>query len=103
MTYGALYSYRKSSALERCLQSDRSRRCLVLDLEYPFARRLATKLEQAYAILVPDSARRVGAAAQLRGATHEDSRDLRPSLLGPAEGKEHHCQSERRVGRVCQK
>ena len=62
--------------------ADRRGRCHVLYLEYTFDRLLATKLEQVYAILVPDHARRVGTPAQLRGATHEDSRDLRPSLHG---------------------
>ena len=43
--------------------ADRRGRCHVLYFEYTFDRLLATKLEQVYAILVPDHSRRVGTAA----------------------------------------
>lgn len=55
--------------------ADRRGRCHTLHLEYVFDRLLATKLEQVYAALVPDNARRVGGSTGLRGATNEDSCD----------------------------
>ena len=82
--------------------ADRPGRSHTLHLEYVFDRLLATKLEQVYAVLVADNARRVGASTGLRGAIHEDSCDLCPSLLGPTERGEDDCQSDHGIDGVCQ-
>ena len=71
-----------------------------LHLEYVFDRLLATKLEQVYAVLVPDYARRVASSTGLGGANDEDSCDLRPSLLGAVEGRQDHCQSNGSVSGI---
>ena len=61
-------------------------------LEYAFDRLLVAKLEQVYQILVPDRVRVVGKGSKLIGVGDEDSGNLRPGILGQAEGEEHHCQ-----------
>jgi hypothetical protein len=61
-------------------------------LEYTFDRLLVAKLEQVYQILVPDRVRIVGDRSKLIGAGDEDGGNLRPGILGQAEGGEHHCQ-----------
>src|SRR6478752_8907022 len=68
-------------------------------LEYTFDRLLVAKLEQVYRTLVPDRVRVVGELApaqaggsKLIGAGDEDGGNLRPGILGQAEGGEHHCQ-----------
>ena len=61
-------------------------------LEYAFDRLLVAKLEQVYQILVPDRVRVVGYGSKLIGAGDEDGGDLRPGILGQAEGGERHCQ-----------
>lgn len=81
--------------------ADRHGRSQQVHLEYVFDRLLRMKLEQVYAILVPDNARRVGASTQLRGATtYEDSCHLYPRLLGSAERGQDHRQSDRSVDGV---
>ena len=83
--------------------ADRRRRSHEIYLEYTFDRLLATKLAQVYDILVPDRARRTGEPDGVKGASHEDCRDLRPSLIGSAKGGEHHRQPDGGVGGVCQR
>ena len=61
--------------------ANRHRRSQEIELEYAFDRLLATKLEQVYAILVPDRVRRVDEPTGLRGETHEDSRPSTPASL----------------------
>ena len=51
------------------------------ELEYAFDRLHSAKLEQAFAILVPNRERRVDEPTGPRGALNEDSRHLRPRLL----------------------
>lgn len=53
--------------------ADRHRRRPDIELEYTFDRLLATKLEQVYALLVPDRARRAGESAGVKGEPYEDS------------------------------
>ena len=76
-------------------------------LEYAFDRLLVAKLEQVYRTLVPDRVRVIGepAAAQagdskLIGAGDEDGGNLRPGILGQAEGGEHHRQPNGGADRV---
>jgi hypothetical protein len=64
----------------------------VVALEYAFDRLLGCKLEQAYKILVPEQARATGAGPRVKEEHDEDGRDLRPGVLGPAEGGQHDCQ-----------
>jgi hypothetical protein len=68
-------------------------------LEYTFDRLLVAKLEQVYRTFVPDRVRVVGEPApaqaggsKLIGAGDEDGGDLRPGIVGQAEGGEHHRQ-----------
>ena len=58
-----------------------------IHLEYCFDRLLDAKLEQVYAILVPDRTRRLSGSDSLRGDHHEDCGDLRTSVIGSAEGE----------------
>jgi hypothetical protein len=76
-------------------------------LEYAFDRLLVAKLEQVYQILVPNRVRVVGEPApaqaggsKLIGASDEDGGNLRPGILGQAEGGEHHCQPNGGADRV---
>ncbi len=76
-------------------------------LEYTFDRLLVAKLEQVYRTLVPDRVRVVGESApaqaggsKLIGAGDEDGGNLRPGILGQAEGGEHHCQPNGGADRV---
>jgi hypothetical protein len=82
--------------------ADRRRRDQV-QLEYVLDRLLATKLERVYEILVPDCARRASEPAQLRRKSCEDSRDLRPRVIGAAEGREDHRQPDRGIDGLCPK
>src|SRR5713226_9766062 len=68
-------------------------------LEYTFDGLLVAKLEQVYRTLVPDRIRVIGEPApaqakssKLIGAGDEDGGNLRPGILGQAEGGEHHRQ-----------
>jgi len=61
----------------------------VVQLDYTFDRLLERKLEQAYAILVPEHVRATGAGSRLKEEHGEDGRDLRPGVLGSAEGGQH--------------
>lgn len=72
----------------------------VVELEYAFDRLLSLKLEQAYQILVPEQARATGAGARFKDEQDEDGRDLRPSVLGSAEGGQHDCQLDSGTERV---
>lgn len=54
--------------------ANRHRRNHDIELEYVFDRRHASKLEQVFAILVPNRERRVDESTELRGVIHEDSR-----------------------------
>src|SRR5690349_7786481 len=74
---------RYASMAERRQQRD-------VRVEYSFDRLLVSKLEQVYQILVPDRVRIVGNGSKLIGPGDEDSSDLRPGILGQAEGGEHH-------------
>lgn len=54
-------------------------------LDYAFDRLLAAKLQNAYAILVPDRAHKVPQAHDV-GDEHEDCGSVRPGLRRAAEG-----------------
>ena len=54
-------------------------------LAYDFDRLLDAKLQNAYAILVPDQARKIPARAQNIGDDHEDRSHLRAGLRRAAE------------------
>ena len=76
-------------------------------LEYTFDRLLVAKLEQVYRTLVPDRVRAIGEPApvqaggsKLIGAGDEDGGDLRPGILGQAEGGEHHRQPNDGADRI---
>ena len=76
-------------------------------LEYTFDRLLVAKLEQVYRTLVPDRVRVIGEPAlaqaggsKLIGAGDEDGGNLRPGILGQAEGGEHHRQPNSGADRV---
>ena len=58
-------------------------------LDYAFDRLLASKLQHAYEILVPDQVRIVSGSI-LRGDGDEDRGDLRQSVLGQAKGRAYH-------------
>ncbi len=45
-----------------------------IELEYAIDRLHASKLEQVFAILIPNRERRVDESTELRGVIHEDSR-----------------------------
>jgi hypothetical protein len=81
--------------------ANRHRRSHGIELEYAFDRLHASKLEQVFAILVPNRERRVDEATGLRGVIHEDSRYLCPSLFGSTEGGEDHSESDGGADRVC--
>ncbi len=84
--------------------ADRRRRSPEISLEYTFDRLLASKLEQIYTILVPDHARLLGGLSELSGETlYENCRNLRPGIIGAAEGSEHDCKSDGGVSGVCEK
>ena len=68
--------------------------------EYCFDRLFGAKLEQVYDILVPDRTRRTGAPARVGGHGHEDSSDLCPGVLGPAEGGQDDRQPDGGAGGV---
>jgi hypothetical protein len=73
--------------------ANRHRRRHEIELEFAFDRLHATKLEQVFAILVPNRERRIDESTGLKGESHENSRDLRPCLFGSTEGGEDHSQS----------
>jgi hypothetical protein len=81
--------------------ANRHRRSHEIELQYAFDRLHAAKLEQVFAILVPNRRRRVTEPTGLRGEIHQERRNIRPSLFGPAEGGEDHSQSDSGVGGVC--
>jgi hypothetical protein len=69
-------------------------------LEYAFDRLHATKLEQVFAILVPNQERRIDVPTGLKGDNDENSRHLCPCLFGSTEGGEDHSQSDGDADRV---
>ncbi len=78
-------------------------------LDYTFDRMFTAKLQQAYEVLAPDRVRLVGLAAIGARQGDEDRSDLRPGVVGSAEGGQHDCQpdggaesvrSERRLQRA---
>ena len=70
-----------------------------IHLEFAFDRLLAAKLEQAYAVLVPDRVRVIG-CAKVTGAGNEDRGDLRTCIVGQTKGGEHDRQPDGGAGRV---
>jgi hypothetical protein len=81
--------------------ANRHRRSHEIELEYAFDRLQAIKLEQVFAILVPNQERRIDEPTGLKGESHENSRYLRPCLFGSTEGGEDHSQSDGSADRVC--
>jgi hypothetical protein len=81
--------------------ANRHRRSLCCELEFAFDRLHATKLEQVFAILVPNRERRIDESTGLKGESHENSRHLRPCLFGSTEGGEDHSQSDGGADRIC--
>ena len=87
----------------------RHRRSLCCELEFAFDRLHAAKLEQVFAILVPNRERRIDESTGLKGESHENSRHLRPCLpsamlrtgFGSTEGGEDHSQSDGGADRIC--
>ena len=65
-----------------------------IHLEHSFDRLHAAKLEQVYAILVPDCVRVAGKRGNLTGADDAGGSNLRPRILRQAEGGEHDCQPD---------
>jgi len=68
-------------------------------LDYAFDRLLATKLQQAYEILVPDQVRVVRDSG-LNGDGDEERGDLRKGILGQTERRKHDCEPNSRIGGV---
>ena len=81
--------------------ANRHRRSHEIELEFAFDRLHASKLEQVFAILVPNRERRIDEPTGLKGESHENSRHLCPSLFGSTEGGEDHSQSDGGADRVC--
>jgi hypothetical protein len=80
--------------------ANRPRRSHDIELEYCFDRLQATKLEQVFAILVPNRERRLDEFTELKGESRENSRNLRPCLFGSTEGGEYYSQSDGGADRV---
>ncbi|MDD5322125.1 MAG: recombinase zinc beta ribbon domain-containing protein [Methylococcales bacterium] len=72
-----------------------------IELEYAFDRLQATRLEQAFAILVPNRERHIDESTELKGESHENSRHLCPRLFGSAEGGEDASLPDGGADRVC--
>ena len=70
-------------------------------LDYAFDRLLATKLQQVYEILVSDRVRIVCNCSVLNGETNEIRGNLREGIVGQAEGREDHRESDRGADGVC--
>src|SRR5664279_3967723 len=81
--------------------ANRHRRSHDIELEYAFDRLQATKLEQAFAILVPNRERRIDESTGLKGESHENSRHICSCLFGSTAGGEDHSQSDGSPDRVC--
>jgi hypothetical protein len=81
--------------------ANRSWRSHDIELEYAFDRLQTTKLEQAFAILVPNWERRIDESTGLKGESHESSRHLCPRLFGLAEGGEDASLPDGGANRVC--
>jgi site-specific DNA recombinase len=56
-----------------------------VQFEHAFDRLLAVKLEQVYAILVPEWVRAIGVDQSVKGKRDEGCRDLRQSIFRAAE------------------
>jgi hypothetical protein len=71
-------------------------------LEHTFDRLFETRLELAYAVLVPDVTRRLGDPAHPTGAPDdEDGSDLRPGFRRPAEAGADDREPDGGADRVC--
>jgi site-specific DNA recombinase len=79
---------------------ERRQRRRTLHLEYEFDRLLASKLELAYDILVPDRVRIIG-SAKMTGASDEERSDLRSCVIGQTAGGEHDRQPDGGTGDIC--
>ena len=67
--------------------ANRHRRSHEIELEFTFDRLHATKLEQVFAILVPNRERRIDESTGLKGESHENSIHLRPCLFESTGGE----------------
>ena len=81
--------------------ANRHRRSHEIQLEFAFDRLHAAKLEQVFAILVPNRERRIDESTGLKGESHENSRHLRPCLFGSTEGGEDASLPDGGAGRIC--
>ena len=81
--------------------ANRHRRSHEIELEFAFDRLHATKLEQVFAILVPNRERQIDESTGLKGESHENSRHLYPRIFGSTEGGEDHSQSNGGADRIC--
>ena len=81
--------------------ANRHQRSHEIALEFAFDRLHATKLEQDFAILVPNRERRIDESTGLKGESHENSSHLRPCLFGSTVGGEDHSQSDGGADRIC--
>jgi hypothetical protein len=77
----------------------RKRKCLEVNCDYVFDRLLIHKLQQAYAILVPDNVRIIiSNQTESILEDNEGSCNLRPGLVGKAERRKHDRKSNCRFG-----
>ena len=83
------------------MAESRKRKDREIRLDYGFDRLLATKLQQAYEILVPDRVRVVSNSSALNGETNENCGDLRQGIVRQAEGRKHHCEPNGSAEGVC--
>jgi hypothetical protein len=89
--------------------ANRHRRSHEIELEFAFDRLHAAKLEQVFAILVPNRERRIDESTGLKGESHENSRHIRPCLpsatlrtgFGSTEGGEDASLPDGGPDRVC--
>ena len=59
------------------------------------------KLQQAYEMLAPDVVRVIGEQGKHEGEDDANRGDLRTGLVGPAKGRQHHCQPDGSPGQLC--
>jgi hypothetical protein len=71
------------------------------EVRLAFDRLLATKLQQVYEILVSDRVRVTGNCSMLNGETNESRGNLREGIVGQAEGREDHSESDRGAEEPC--
>lgn len=77
--------------------ANRHRRSYDIALEFAFDRLHATKLEQVFAILVPNRERCIDESTGLKGESHENSRHLRPCLPSTSSGQASDQQKEEKT------